>query len=681
MTQRDLRGAGTLWFLAFFLFIYFFVYIVAATVIAIALGFAAYGLYKLSGFLARKLREAPNKPVGDMDLTRLIFLGFILVIALIVLVSVRFSAICSGLSGIGNSVLEFFPRFFRDHAFVTVVLPGILLGVAAILVGIFAATGNLKLRNFRRKAGGVNVGGSGLSMWSGSVSGSPASAGSGASGASSSSSASSSTVGGAAVPPSSASEARLLWKRVGNEITILGMTGETYELRIPDAIEGLPVTSIQDGSWNQGKPTGAFADNDALAKVTLPSGLRKIGAYAFKGCDYLESVKLPKGLEEIGFGAFYGCGNLESVKLPSGLSKLRGGAFFNCASLERVKVPEGVTTLEKGVFDGCVSLRRLELPSTLTTVDDDALQSCASLVRVDLPPSVTTIGKRAFRGCAALHEFHLPPRLEKLGDGALSGCPRVDAVSLPPTLAVIGTAPFAPTTVIFTAPGSYGEKWATRYARSVVGPRRPDDPRASAPAPSASSAPTVPVSRLVALPDGLRETVSPSAPERRDALLAVRRNPAKRAVFYLPHVDPDAPVDETAGFFPPANLPAEFVVPESVGGKHIASIGEAAFKNALAVTTVAVPFGVERIENHAFAGCRALEQAFLPSTVRFVGARAFVGCSALRMLVLPGSVTEIEADAFEPSTCLCVIPGSYAATWAKTNGHAFRLVGKGKSRT
>ena len=108
---------------------------------------------------------------------------------------------------------------------------------------------------------------------------------------------------------------------------------------------------------------------------------------------------------------------------------------------------------------------------------------------------------------------------------------------------------------------------------------------------------------------------------------------------------------------------------------------------------VSIPYGVLNIESEAFAGCADMVSLRIPETVKSlgdgafrdcpalttvviekglttIGAYAFAGNGALRSVTLPDSVLSIEDTAFEDcaSLTLTVAEGSYAEQYAKKLG-------------
>ena len=143
-----------------------------------------------------------------------------------------------------------------------------------------------------------------------------------------------------------------------DQATITGLSdaGEGSEtLEIPEEIEGIPVTCIA---------AGAFADNDSL-----------------------KNVKIPSSVTEIGEGAFANCTALKIVRLPNSLSSLLDGVFARCVSLTYLYIPDSVLALGKtdtrgesdGLFEGCENLATIVIGNGVTSIADNAFEGCNAL--------------------------------------------------------------------------------------------------------------------------------------------------------------------------------------------------------------------------------------------------------------------------------------------------------------
>ena len=92
------------------------------------------------------------------------------------------------------------------------------------------------------------------------------------------------------------------------------------------------------------------------------------------------------------------------------------------------------------------------------------------------------------------------------------------------------------------------------------------------------------------------------------------------------------------------------IIPDSV-----TTIGEAAFSNCDALTSITIPNSVTSIGSCAFAYCDKLTSITIPDSVKSIGIAAFNRCSALTSVTIPNSVTSIGGSAFESCYALTSI--------------------------
>ena len=79
---------------------------------------------------------------------------------------------------------------------------------------------------------------------------------------------------------------------------------------------------------------------------------------------------------------------------------------------------------------------------------------------------------------------------------------------------------------------------------------------------------------------------------------------------------------------------------------EITSIGEKAFQNCDALTTVTIPAGVTTISESVFRDCDNLASVIMHDNIKSIEANAFRDCDALTTVTIPGSVKSIPDNAF-----------------------------------
>ncbi|MBQ7519631.1 MAG: leucine-rich repeat protein [Clostridia bacterium] len=133
-------------------------------------------------------------------------------------------------------------------------------------------------------------------------------------------------------------------------------------------------------------------------------------------------------------------------------------------------------------------------------------------------------------------------------------------------------------------------------------------------------------------------TVAPGAFDSCRAVVKVNGTELPRIYYTLS--DSGATITGSGG-----NL-TDVVIPDTLGGKPVAAIGNNAFSGQSAMTRVVIPDTVVSLGQNAFRGCKALTNIALPSGVNSLGSGVFCDCQALTAINLPAGVTALPNDAF-----------------------------------
>ncbi len=108
------------------------------------------------------------------------------------------------------------------------------------------------------------------------------------------------------------------------------------------------ITSIVIGDGITSIGVRAFEDMGSVRNISLPEGLKKIGAEAFLGCPISE-IHLPDSLEELKDYAFYGA-KISNIELPESLEKIGRYSFGDTNHLLNITIPEN-TTISPWAFE------------------------------------------------------------------------------------------------------------------------------------------------------------------------------------------------------------------------------------------------------------------------------------------------------------------------------------------
>ena len=151
-----------------------------------------------------------------------------------------------------------------------------------------------------------------------------------------------------------------------------------------------------------------------FTKITIGSGISKIGTNTF--CGYTGELEIAsKILLETDYTSTTipsDTGWLSGVLSPkitvgSGVSKIGSRALAVLISLKEVVLPNSVTEIREYAFNRCSSLQKITFGTSLTTIGNAAFKACG-FTSLHIPDSVTSIGRFAFDNCSNLEKILLP---------------------------------------------------------------------------------------------------------------------------------------------------------------------------------------------------------------------------------------------------------------------------------
>ncbi|MDO4584362.1 MAG: leucine-rich repeat domain-containing protein [Planctomycetia bacterium] len=403
-------------------------------------------------------------------------------------------------------------------------------------------------------------------------------------------------------------------------ILITRYIGEEKHVRIPEKIEGLPVTSIRPR---------AFYRCDSVVSVELPEGITTLGFSVFDTCKHLTTVTFSQGLKQVDAGFFDACPELREIQIPpenttfqfsddvllgddgktlivclphkrgdyqipAGVTTIGRFAFWKCQELTSVTIPEGVTSLGGVAFGSCRGLTSVILPDSLTSIEGNAFTDCQSLTEIVLPDGVTSLKSGLFSGCENLKSVTLPKGLKQMEGNPFQYCPRLEEVHIPSE----NTAFRWVDHVLFSGDGK-------KLIACLPLPRR----------------------KVYQIPAGVT-AIGEGAFSTHKHLLKVEIPDSVTSI-------------ERKAFGFCENLQS-LTIPESV-----ISIGENAFVGCLNLTDIQLPEGLTSLRAHLFAGCKSLTAITIPEKVTCIDIGAFWGCTNLTEITLPDGLTFLEDSLFE----------------------------------
>ena len=468
----------------------------------------------------------------------------------------------------------------------------------------------------------------------------------------------------------------------------------------------------------------------------IPSGVTKIGSFAFDGCSGLTSIEIPVGVTEIGRYAFDDCSGLTGIKIPSSVTSIGNSAFYGCSGLTSInveagnvvydsrdncnaiieketntliqgcnntKIPSGVTKIGSFAFDGCSGLTSIEIPVGVTEIGRYAFDDCSGLTGIKIPSSVTSIGNSAFYGCSGLTSINveagnvvydsrdncnaiieketntliqgckntkIPSSVTEIGRYAFDGCSGLTSIEIPSSVTSIGNYAFRDCIglkdVYYTGTQEQWDNiWGSGNDASDVFYYYDEDLdenisipftlhcNSSESAPSASPSPK----------PSEQPSVAPSATPSEKPSVAPSAAPS-----VTPSEQPSAKPSAAPSKTPEADVPAagttlkektgrEYKVTKSDSSKGKPSVTltklSAKEKKAKRVTipkTVTVDnveYQVTGIAAKAFKNSKKLQSIVIPDTITEIGASSFEGCKNLKSVTIGKNVTSIGKNAFK----------------------------------
>ena len=208
---------------------------------------------------------------------------------------------------------------------------------------------------------------------------------------------------------------------------------------------------------------GAYAlkGNPTLTTLTLPAGLKRIGAFAFASSQLTNLTFLGTELESVGEDAFNGTpwyknqpeglvyaasvaykykGTApQTVTLKAGTKGIADRCFYKQTELKTVNFPSGLVHIGDFAFYNCENLTGLELPGTLKYIGKSAFWDCKNVTRVILSDTVTELGDDCFYGCSSLTQLRLSENLTYVPRWSFAFCTSLEGeVVIPESVKKIG---------------------------------------------------------------------------------------------------------------------------------------------------------------------------------------------------------------------------------------------------
>jgi hypothetical protein len=339
----------------------------------------------------------------------------------------------------------------------------------------------------------------------------------------------------------------------------------------------------------------------------------------------LKSVLLPSGITRIGKWAFYMCGIQEMI-IPAGTLTIEEGAFFMCRELETLSLPSTLTGIGPLVFFGCSVLTEVVLPDALETIGEAAFFDCLRITSFTVPASVTSIGVLA---------FHSINTVNITVDEANNHFRSVDGVLFDKNQNSLIQYPAAKVDMVYAIPATIDSIFNYAF---YLNPHLLE----------------------VTIPASVASITSMSFSNCNNlvAIEVDETNP------YYSDID-DVLFNKSQSLlikFPAASV-TEYEIPESVTHigdyafgsstqltsvsfpEALTTIGNSSFSGCTGLTSISLSEELTTIGDYAFINC-AFDSINIPASVYSIGEAAFNNCKMLKKITIPAGVDSIFLGTF-----------------------------------
>ena len=434
-----------------------------------------------------------------------------------------------------------------------------------------------------------------------------------------------------------------------------GTEEEWNEISIGDGNSPLTSAAIYFYEITDGKVTITECDTSVTGELVIPSTIEgypvtSIGGYAFFSCSNITSIIIPDSVTNIEDSTFLNCGSLKSIIVddnnpnycsidgvlfnknkiililhpsgkadiehivPDSVTSIGNNAFADCSNLTSITIPDSVTNIGNDAFLNCGSLTNITIPDSVTSIGNSAFYGCESLTNITIPNSVTSIGEGAFVWCTGLKRMTIPDGVTSIGDDVFGLCSSLESITIPDGVISIGDYAFYDcnnlTDVYYKGTE---EEW-----------------------------------NEISIGDGNSHLTS--------AVIHFKDN-NEQIPECLTYEIIDGEVTITGC---DTSVAGELVIPPTIWGYPVTSIGTSAFSECSSLENITIPNGVIAIENACFRDCSALTSITIPNTVTNMGKYVFENCKNLCYVSLGNGLTHIDKRSFKDCVSLekIVIPNS-----------------------
>ena len=410
---------------------------------------------------------------------------------------------------------------------------------------------------------------------------------------------------------------------------------------------------VDDGITKIGD--GTFCHLDKMVSISLSNSVTALGDNCFYDCNALGSIAIPEGVTDLSSdNIFQMCSSLSEVHLPASLTKISGSYVFSGSPITKIYYSgtleqwlsydlDDITNYPCNLYIGGERLENLTIPSSITTIRDGAFENI-KLNSVTIPEQVTSISDFAFMG-SSVSNVVISSSVTNVGMSAFTSCSSLKRVYFVGDQATWDNITFSS--------GNDALIDASRYYIDSF-----DDIRTVTV--GAVENGSVTVSDVHCIPGDVINVSATPEPGWRLKCIIVNGEPiegssfvAEEGVDYVVSAEFEFYMDVKDSGSCGTNLTwtlydnNELVISgtgEMFDGYYY---GNAPWYNYRAIIkSVVINEGVTSVGNSAFQNCTALSSVELPDSLEYIGSNAFEECISLISFELPAGIKSFSYGIF-----------------------------------
>ncbi len=231
------------------------------------------------------------------------------------------------------------------------------------------------------------------------------------------------------------------------KITGTFKSGAKYTLNLTTGLMSITGNGAMD-DYQYSSRTPWFKYRDKIKKVSIGSGITRIGTNTFYGCTNLTEVTGCANVDSIGINTFRNCPILTKVAGCTKTTLVEQYAFCGSNKFSTIGSVDGTVNLPKGTkiggytFYECKGIKKLVTTSAMTYIGTRSFSNCIGMTTVTVGSACKTIGSYAFCGNTSLTTVNGCAGVTGIGDFAFYGNTKLVSVAGCTKTANIGKSVF-----------------------------------------------------------------------------------------------------------------------------------------------------------------------------------------------------------------------------------------------